>query len=123
MVKQSNKNDIMKLTSMVAALSYFINKLGEKCLPFFKLLKKGDTFEWDDKASKAHEELKAFLTTPPITMAPADQETLYVCISTIMHVVSTVLVVESQEPDHTHMVQRLVYYVSGVLRDYKIRYS
>jgi hypothetical protein len=32
----------MKLTGMMAALGHFISKLGEKGLPFFKLLKKAD---------------------------------------------------------------------------------
>jgi hypothetical protein len=52
MAKPSNKKDIMKLTGMMAALGRFIRKLGEKGLPFFKLLKKADKFIWDDKAKK-----------------------------------------------------------------------
>ncbi|XP_072146610.1 uncharacterized protein [Setaria viridis] len=123
MAKPSNKKDVMKLTCMMTVLSRFIGKLGEKGLPFFKLLKKVEKFEWDDEASKALEELKSFLTTPPVMTAPADQEMLYLYISTTTHVVSTVQVVERQEPGHTHMVQRLVYYVSEVLSDSKIRYS
>jgi hypothetical protein len=39
----------MKLTGMMAALGRFISKLGEKGLPFFKLLKKSDRFEWVDE--------------------------------------------------------------------------
>jgi hypothetical protein len=49
---------------MMAALGRFISKLGEKGLPFFKLLKKYDKFKWTDEADQAHEELKTFLTTP-----------------------------------------------------------
>jgi hypothetical protein len=41
MAKPSNKKDVMKLTGMMAALGRFISKLGEKGLPFFKLLKEG----------------------------------------------------------------------------------
>jgi hypothetical protein len=40
----------MKLTGMMTALGRFINKLREKGLPFFKLLKKSDKFEWTDDA-------------------------------------------------------------------------
>jgi hypothetical protein len=50
MAKPSNKKDIMKLTGMMAALGRFISKLGEKGLPFFKLLKKADKFMWDNEA-------------------------------------------------------------------------
>jgi hypothetical protein len=48
--KPLNKKDVMKLTGMMAALGRFISKLGEKGLPFFKLLKKADKFVWDDEA-------------------------------------------------------------------------
>jgi hypothetical protein len=40
MAKPSNKKDVMKLTGMMAALGRFISKLGEKGLPFFKLLRR-----------------------------------------------------------------------------------
>jgi hypothetical protein len=50
MSKPSNKKDVLKLTVMMAALGRFISKLGEKGLPFFKLLKKADKFVWDDEA-------------------------------------------------------------------------
>jgi hypothetical protein len=50
MAKPSNKKDVMKLTGMMEALGHFISKLGEKGLPFFKLLKKADKFVWDDEA-------------------------------------------------------------------------
>jgi hypothetical protein len=39
----------MKFTSMMAALGRFINKLGEKGLPFFKLLKKSHKFKWTNE--------------------------------------------------------------------------
>jgi hypothetical protein len=58
MDKPSNKKDIMKLTCMMAVLGRFISKLGEKGLPFFKLLKKADKFVWDDEAQKAFEALE-----------------------------------------------------------------
>jgi hypothetical protein len=48
----------MKLTGMMAALGRFISKIGEKGLPFFKLLKKSDKFEWTGEADQALEELR-----------------------------------------------------------------
>jgi hypothetical protein len=52
MAKPSNKKDVMKLTGMMAALGRFISKLGEKGLPFFKLLKKADKFMWAMRLKK-----------------------------------------------------------------------
>jgi hypothetical protein len=41
--------DIQKLTGCMAALSRFISRLNEKGLPFFKLLKAKEKFEWSRK--------------------------------------------------------------------------
>jgi hypothetical protein len=97
MAKPSNKKDVMKLTGMMVALGRFINKLGEKGLPFFKLLKKADKFVWGDEAQKAFEALKESLTTPPIMTPPIPRETLLLYISATTNVVSTVLVAEREE--------------------------
>jgi hypothetical protein len=81
MAKTSNKKDVMKITGMMAALGRFISKLGEKGLPFFKLLKKAYKFVWDDEAQKAFEALKESLTAPPIMTPLVPKETLLLYIS------------------------------------------
>jgi hypothetical protein len=123
MAKPSNKKYVMKLTGMMAALGRFINKLGEKGLPFFKLLKKADKFVWDDKAQKAFEAHKESLTTPPVMTPPVTGETLLLYISATTNVVCTVLVVEREEEGQAYPVQRPVYYISKVLADAKPCYS
>jgi hypothetical protein len=50
--------DIQKLTGCMAALSRFISWLGEKGLPFFKLLKAKEKFEWSEEANTTFAELK-----------------------------------------------------------------
>jgi len=45
--------DVQKLTGCMAALNRFISQLGEKGLPFFKLLKKTGKFEWTTDADEA----------------------------------------------------------------------
>jgi hypothetical protein len=123
MARPSNKKDVMKLTGMMAALGRFISKLGEKGLPFFKLLKKANKFVWDDEAQKAFEPLKESLTTPPVMTAPIPKETLLLYISATSNVVSTVLVAEREEEGQAYPVQRPVYYVSEVLADAKTHYT
>jgi hypothetical protein len=122
MAKPSNKKDVMKLTGMMVALGHFISKLGEKDIPFFKLLKKVDKFMWDDEAQKAFEALKESLTMPPVMTPPVTGETL-LYISATTNVVSTVLVTEREEEGHAYPIQGPVYYVSEVLSDAKTRYS
>src|SRR5205809_6575453 len=38
--------DVQKLTGCMAALSRFVSRLGEQAIPFYKLLKKQDKFQW-----------------------------------------------------------------------------
>jgi hypothetical protein len=121
--KPSNKKDNMKLTVMMAALGRFISKLGEKGLPFFKILKKADKFMWDDEAQKVFEALKESLTTPPVMTPPIPKEMLLLYISPTTNVVSMVLVAEREEEGQAYPVQRPMYYVSEVLADAKTRYT
>jgi hypothetical protein len=94
MNRPTGKKDVMKLIGMMAALDRFISKFGEKGLPFFKLLKKCDKFQWTEEADLVLEELKTFLTSPPVMVPPAPKETLLLYISASTQVVSTVLVAE-----------------------------
>jgi hypothetical protein len=123
MAKPSNNKDVMKLTGMMEALGRFISNLGEKGLPFFKLLKKADKFVWENQAQKAFEALKESLTTPPVMTPPIPKETLLLYISATSNVVSMVLVAEREEEGQAYPVQRLVYYASDVLADAKTHYT
>jgi hypothetical protein len=44
--------DVQKLTGCMAALNIFISKLGERGLPFFKLLKHQKKFMWTQRQTK-----------------------------------------------------------------------
>jgi hypothetical protein len=44
--------DVQKLTGCMAALNKFISKLGERGLPFFKLLKQQEKFVWTQRQIK-----------------------------------------------------------------------
>jgi hypothetical protein len=53
-----NIHDGQKPMRCMAAISRFISRLSIKGLPFFKLLKKQDNFQWSKEAHEAFEELK-----------------------------------------------------------------
>ena len=89
--------DVQKLTGCMAALNQFLSRLGEWGLPFFKLLKRQDIFEWTTEAGEALENLKHHLQSPPILAAPLPGEELLLYIATTTHVVSTAIVVERLE--------------------------
>jgi hypothetical protein len=123
MNRPTGKKDVMKLIGMMVALGHFISNLGEKGMPFFKLLKKSDKFKWTDEVDQALEELKTFLTTPLVMVPLTSKETLLLYISASTQVVSAMLVAEKPKEGHQYPVQRPVYYVSEVLSDSKVRYS
>ena len=45
--------EMQKLAGCVTSLGRFISKLGERALPFFKLMKKKGPFKWTPKADLA----------------------------------------------------------------------
>jgi hypothetical protein len=115
--------DVQKLTGCMTTLNRFISKLGEWGLPFFKLLKHREKFVWIAEADQALEQLKDFLSKPPVLMAPSKKEQLLLYLVATTHVVSTAIVVERQEDGHAYPVQRLVYFISEVLSESKARYQ
>jgi hypothetical protein len=78
----------------MASLGRFIVRSGEKALPFFKLMKRIRRFEWTLKADKAFVELKRYLTSPQITVAPRPREPLLLYIAATPRTASAVLVTE-----------------------------
>jgi hypothetical protein len=78
----------------MAALGRFIARSGEKALPFFKLMKRTGKFEWTPEADKAFTELKKYLMSPPIMVAPTFCEPLLLYIAATLRSASTVLVTE-----------------------------
>ena len=83
-----------------------MSRLGERTLPFYQLLKKGDKFEWTEEERNAFADLKRTLSTPPILVVPQEREPLYLYIAAHSSIVSTVLIIERLEEGKTHGVQR-----------------
>jgi hypothetical protein len=102
--------DVQKLTGCMVALNRFITKLGERGLPFFKLLKHQEKFVWTPEADQALAQLKDFLSKPPVLTAPRKGEQLLLYLAATTHVVSTAIIVEQQEDVHAYPVQRPVYF-------------
>ncbi|KAL0412119.1 UNVERIFIED_CONTAM: hypothetical protein Slati_3801600 [Sesamum latifolium] len=89
-------NKVQKLTGRIAALSRFISKAAEKSLPFFKVLRKVKTFEWDTPCQQAFEELKSYLAGLPLLVKPSQGDTLYLYLSVTSQAVGSVLIREEE---------------------------
>ena len=64
MTPPKNIKVVQSLNGRVEALNRFVFRATDKCLPFFKTLKKA--FKWTNECQKAFEELKAYLASPPL---------------------------------------------------------
>ena len=108
--------DIQKLNGMIVALSRFISRLTDRCLPFFKALKHKGNFCWTVECQAAFEDLKSYLQKPPMLAKPTAGETLYLYLAVSKAATSSVLIKEEGS------IQKAVYYVSRSMADAETRY-
>jgi hypothetical protein len=94
--------DVQKLTGCLAALRCYISRLAKWALPFFKLLQKSRPFIWTKDAEEAFQELKRYLTSPPVMVAPKPGEPLLLYIAATSEAVSMVLVGKRPGPHDLH---------------------
>ena len=111
-----NPKEVQKLTGITAALNRFISLLADKCRPFFKLLNKWKGFEWTVECVLAFQQLKKYLSWPPIMSRLEVDEVLFAYIAVASYTMSLVLIqVDSG-------VQSPVYYVSKSLHETEVHY-
>ena len=101
---------------MTAALNQFISQSADRCKSFFLLMNKWKGFEWTEECALAFQQLKEYLSQPPIMSSPVTDEVLFSYIAVAPHAVSLVLI----RVDNG--VQQLVYYVRKSLHEVEIRY-
>ena len=95
---------MQSLIGRMAALNRFISKATNKCLPFFKTLKKA--FAWTEECETTFQELKHYLSNPPLLSPSKEGEDLFLYLAVSVTAVSATLIRE------VNKVQLLVYYVS-----------
>nr|XP_023906358.1 uncharacterized protein LOC112018084 [Quercus suber] len=101
---------------MIAALNRFISRSADRCRPFHLLTNKWKGFEWFEECVSAFQQLKEYLSQPPIMSSPEVDEVLFTYIAVAPHAVSLVLIRIDGG------IQRPLYYVSKSLHEAEIRY-
>ena len=87
--------EVQSLTGKVAALNRFISKATDKCLPFFKTLKK--VFAWTEECETAFQELKRYLSKPPLLSPSKEGEDLFLYLAVSVTAVSVALIREENK--------------------------
>ena len=111
-----NPKEIQKLIGMIAALNRFISQFVDRCHPFYLLMNKWKGFEWSEDCALAFQQLKEYLSWPPIMSSPEADEVLFAYIAVAPHAVSLVLIRINDG------VQRPVFYVSKSLHEAEVCY-
>ena len=97
---------MQKLTGITANWNQFISRSADKW----------KRFEWTEECAIAFQQLKEYLSRPPIMSSPEVDEVLFAYLAVASHAVSFVLIREGSG------IQRPVYCVSKSLYEAKVRY-
>ena len=106
--------EVQNLNGKIVALNRFVSKATDKCLPFFRTLRK--SFKWTNECQKAFEDLKKYLSSSPLLSPSKPGEDLYLYIAVSQAAVSAALVRKEKG------TQRPVYFVSRAFQGAEERY-
>jgi hypothetical protein len=70
MPQPTNLHELKSLQGHLAYIRRFISNLSGRCKPFSRLMKKGVPFQWDQACQNAFDDIKKYLTNPPVLSAP-----------------------------------------------------
>ena len=81
MAPPRNMKEVQSLNGKVAALNRFVSRATNKCLPFFRMLKR--SFEWTVECQQAFEDLKTYLSSLLLLSSsqPGEELFLYLVVS------------------------------------------
>ena len=99
--------EVQSLNGKIAALNRFVLRATDRCLPFFRTLKR--SFEWTAECQTAFDNLKTYLSSPPLLSPSKPGEELFLYLAVSQATVSATLV---REEDGS---QRPVYFTSRAL--------
>ena len=109
-----NVKEVQTLNNKIATLNRFVLRATDKCLPFFRTLKK--SFEWMAKCQQAFEDLKDYHSLPMLLSPSTPGKELFLYLAISPAAVSAALIREEDR------VQKPVYYTSRALRGAEERY-
>ena len=88
----------------------------DKCLPFFKILRKNKAFKWTNESEMAFKQLMEYLGSPHLLIVPNMGKKIILYLSVSPTIMSAMLVKEEDK------VQKPIYYFRKVLIGEETRY-
>ena len=103
-----NVKKVQSLNGKITALNRFVSRATDKCLPFFRTLKK--SFEWMVKCQQVFDDLKAYLSFSLLLSLSKLGEELFLYLAISPAVVNAALIREEDG------VQKPIYFMSRAFR-------
>jgi len=110
-----NLKEVQRLVGKLNSLSRFLPILAEKTKPIVNLLKKSETFEWNERCEQAFSQIKTIVAEPPILVKPVLTQPIIVYLATSTEAIGAALIQETPE-------QKPIYFVSRSLQNAETRY-
>ena len=112
---------LKEVRGILGRLNYiarFIAQLTDKCRPFFKLLKKNASVKWNEECEEAFNQVKQYLSNPPILVAPTQSRPLFLYLTILPESMGCML---GQKDENGK--ERAIYYMSKKFIEGEQRYS
>jgi hypothetical protein len=118
MVPPTTKRELQQLIGKVNFVRRFISNLSGRIEPFMELvkIKANEEFHWGVEQQRAFEEIKEYLSKPPVLVPPQQDRPFYMYLSVGDTSIASVVI---QVHDNK---ERLVFYLSRRMLDAEMRY-
>ena len=86
-----NLKEFRGLQGRLAYIRRFIANLSGRCQPFTRLMKKDASFVWDQACQETYEDIKRYLTKPPVLVAPTSRKSFLLYVKAMDHSLGALL--------------------------------
>ena len=104
-----NLKEVQRLIGRLNALARFLPILVEKSKPIMKLLRKTETFKWNEQCEQAFTTIKKTIAELPTLVKPVSTQPIIVYLATFHEAIRVALIQENPK-------KKPIYFVSRVLQ-------
>lgn len=112
------EKEVRAFLGKIQYISRFIAKLTSVCEPIFKLLRKDQPMEWNERCQEAFDRIKEYLIKPPVLRPPRLGKPLVLYLAIEPEALGAMMV----QADETG-IEHAVYYLSKKILPYEARYQ